>query len=276
MLGTGTYTKGTIIMNRTLGLALSFVPLLGFAACSSSERIGAATTSTSDVATTSTVDPAATTTTEAVTTTVAATAVETTAVPPTSDDTPPPMPALRGGGIGATDFGATDDEVLSLLSPAYGGVATDASQTFTLNESPDLWTDEFGEAAFVTPIARIVCFANTVCTYFGGTDAANLTFLGWEINGEASPEPATIEGIVIGDRWSDHAASMTRDPGGCYSYGYGTTIDGITVGMISSGDMFNFYDDAADTWSDGFPDPATVTIVYLSAGERVFSLYEDC
>jgi hypothetical protein len=134
------------------------------------------------------------------------------------------MPALRGGGIGSLDFGVADDDVLALLTSAYGGLRSDDSQTFTVNDG-DLWTDEFGEGAFVTPIARTVCFVNTVCTYFGGTDAANLTFLGWEVNGEESPEPATIEGIMIGDLWSTHTASMTRNAGGCYNYGYGTTIE---------------------------------------------------
>ena len=264
-------------MNRTLGLALGIFALVGISASSSSERIGSATSTTVD-GTTTTVDPSVTSTTDGTATTVVATTIaesSTTAAPPTSDDTPPPMPALRGGGIGSLDFGVADDDVLALLTSAYGGLRSDDSQTFTVNEG-DLWTDEFGEGAFVTPIARTVCFVNTVCTYFGGTDAANLTFLGWEVNGEASPEPATIEGIMIGDLWSEHSDSMTRNPGGCYNYGYGTTIDGITVGMISNDVMFNSYVEDGGTWVDGDPDPSTVTIVYLSGGDRVFSLFEDC
>ena len=266
-------------MNRTLGVAVGLAAVAALVSCSSSERIGAASTST-DSSTTTTVESATSTTDASATTSTSpattAVAPETTVAPPTTADGPPPMPTLRGNGIGARDFGATDDEVLALLTPVYGGVNTDTSMTLPLNDSPGLWTDEFGETAFVTPLVRTVCFVNTVCTYFGGTDAPNLTFLGWDINGEASPEPTTIEGIMISDTWATHAASMTRDPGGCYSYGYGTTLDGIEVGMISSGEMFNFYDDATATWADGNPDPADVTLVYLSAGERVFSLFEDC
>lgn len=266
-------------MSRTLGLALGLVTLVGTAACSSSERISSATT-TGDTGVTTTIDSATTSTTDAsvsTSTSPATTAVapETTVAPPTSTEAPS-MPVLRGNGIGAVDFGATDDAVLALLTPWYGGVNTDASMSLPLNDSPGLWTDEFGETAFVTPLVRTVCFVNTVCTYFGGTDAPNLTFLGWDISGEASPEPATIEGIMIGDRWNLHFDSITRQGGGCYSYGYGTTLDGIEVGMISSGELFNFYDDSTGTWADGNPDPADVTIVYLSAGDRVFSLFEDC
>jgi len=250
------------------------------AACSSSERVGSASVPGGDssLATSSTTD----TTTSAVPTTTAPTATiavtSTSAAPPVTPapTVAPALPLLLGDGIGTASFGDGDDAVLALLTPAFGGVATDTSETFDVNVGVDSWQSSDGELQYTAPIARKVCFGNQVCTVFGGASAGDLAFTGWFVDEGSGPTAQTIEGIRQGDTWASHFAAITRLPGGCYSYGSATSLDGISIGMISSGELFNFYDDSAGTWSDGFPDPAAVTIVDLSAGDLVISLFADC
>jgi hypothetical protein len=263
-------------MHRTKSAILAVLAIAGMAACSSSERVGGVADSSSAVSTTTDM---ATTTSSASTTSAAP---ETT-LPPAPPDTPaptaptaPPTPLLLGDGIGTASFGDSDDAVLALLTPAFGGVASDTSQTLDVNVGVDTWQSADGELQYTAPIARDVCFANKVCVTFGGADAADLRFTGWYANEEGAPAAETIEGIHLGDTWAAQLAAITRLSGGCYSYGTGTSTDGIEVGMISSDEMFNYYDDATSTWLDGAPDPAAVEIVYLAAGDLVVSLFADC
>ena len=263
-------------MHRTKFSLLALLAIVAMAACSSSQRVESATDISAD--STTTVDPGATTSSASTT----SAAPETTLAPvppPTAASTippAPPAPLLLGDGIGTASFGDSDDDVLALLTPAFGGVASDTSQTLDVNVGVDTWQSADGELQYTAPIAREVCFTNKVCVTFGGADAADLAFTGWYVNDEGAPAAETIEGIHLGDTWATHLAAITRLSGGCYSYGSGTSTDGIRIGMISSGEMFNYYDDATSTWLDGAPDPAVVDIVYLSAGDLVVSLFGDC
>lgn len=265
---------------RTLLVGLVGLALLGLAACSSSERVGGATVPATD----STIAGGTTTLEAGSTTTAAATtlAPETT-VPATPAPTPAPTAAptpaallLLGDGIGTASFGDTDDDVLALLTPGFGGIATDSSQTLDVEVGVDTWQSADGEIQYTARIARDVCFTNRLCAVFGGPDSANLVFTGYYVNEEGSPAVVTIEGIHLGDTWGSVLGAITREPGGCYTYGYGTTVDGIEVGMISESEMFNYFDEPSGTFVDGEPDPATVTIVYLAAGDLVISLFADC
>lgn len=268
-------------MQRTHRTILAALTLVGLAACSSSERVGGATVPVTDstIAGSSTTVDAGSTTTAAPTTTAAA---ETT-VPATPAPTPAPTAApapvallLLGDGIGTASFGDTDDDVLALLTPGFGGVATDSSQTLDVNVGVDTWQSADGEIQYTARIARDVCFNNGLCAVFGGPDAANLVFTGYYVNEEGSPAVVTIEGIHLGDTWASVLGAITRQPGGCYTYGTGTSVDGIEVGMSAETEMFNSFDEASGTFVDGDPDPSTVTIVYLAAGDLVVSLFADC
>lgn len=262
------------------------LPLLGISAllvlaagCSSEASVGSAS-STSTPGSSTTVADSSTT---APATTVAAT-TSTTAAPPTSAAPPPTAPPttapaavyLLSSGIGTAAFGDTDDAVVPYLTAAFGGVATDASQTFPVNVGVDQWQNSDGDLEYTAQFQREVCFGNSVCTSYGGPSAADLRFTGWYVTDAAAPPAATPEGIRVGDTWASHTGDITRRAGGCYSYGYGDTTGGVFVGMASTGEMFNYYDDSTSTWLDGNPDPALVTVAYMEAGDLVVFLYGDC
>ena len=268
-------------MQHTKRLMVAAVALIGMAACSSSERVGSGSTPVTD----STLAGSSTTAIDAGSTTTAAptTLAPETTVPATPAPTPAPTAAptpaallLLGDGIGTASFGDTDDDVLALLTPGFGGVASDSSQTLDVNVDVDQWQSADGELQYTARLAREVCFTNLLCAVFGGPDAANLVFTGYYANEEGSAPVVTIEGIHLGDSWASALGAITRLPGGCFTYGSGTTTDGIEVGMVAETEMFNYFDEPSGTFVDGAPDPSTVTIVYLTAGDLVISLFADC
>lgn len=269
-------------MNARHRTLLLLPALAGLAvACSSEASVGGgSTSSTSSVAVDSTSTTAVDSSTSAPSSSVeptASTAVPTTAPAPTAAPTTAPASAfLLSTGIGTATFGDTDDVVVPYLSGAFGGIATDSSATFPVNVGVDQWQNADGDLEYTAQYQRTVCFSNALCASFGGPSTADLRFTGWWIDEARAPFAETTEGIRIGDTWASHLGDIARRAGGCYSYGYGDTAGGIFLGMSSSGEMFNYYDDSTSTWLDGNPDPALVTVAYMEAGDLVRFLYDDC
>ena len=253
------------------------------AGCGSDGDGGAATTSPSAVSTTAppstttapTTVPASTTTAPLPSTTTRTTAAPTTtAAPITAADL-----VLRSDGIGPVVFGAAAADALGTFTALLGPATADNARAYPVDDGGGSFTDDTGEFVFEFHFGRTVCFVNGLCTQFGGDTAESVQFVGWSygVPEEAiSREPAlfTAAGVGPDSRWSDHLDVMEVGPGGCYSYGTGTT-EGIGLDLLSTGVWFLVVDDAGNA-TPTLPDPADVTVVLMRAGALEGYLFGDC
>ncbi len=224
-----------------------------------------ASTATATTATTATTSESTTTATTATTATTTATTIAT--VELTAADL-----VLRSDGIGPIDFDAPVADVLAQLIEVLGTPASDESTDYPQDNGGGEYqtADEF---AFAHPFGRQVCFANGLCTSFGGTAPDDLTFVGWLMSNGEPPLLQTAAGVTVGARWADLIDTIKID-GGCMILGY-SQLDGVDVRLESSGEVFQGFDEAGNLF-EGTPDPADVTVNLLSAGDREYALFGDC
>jgi hypothetical protein len=264
------------------GVPLALVAL-SIAACGGTgapQVVQSNSASTAPGQTTTTADPAASTT--AVDTTVADTS--TTVLDTTTSTTvvvtttaPPLTPAdlvLRSDGIGPLVFGAPVADTLGILTPALGPTIIDESANYPNEPTPGQFESVEGDYGFAHPYERQVCFNNSLCITFGGSAPDRLAFVGWELSAGNPPLLLTTTGITVGSRWADFAGSMTVEQGGCFTQGFGQTA-GVNLYLESTGELFGGYDEAGN-YVVGNPDPADVTVTFLSAGNLRIFLYGDC
>ena len=277
------------------------------AGCSSAGTDSSAATAASAVATdppTASAAPptateAASTTATPVTTATPATTVAATTPPTTIPATPAPttLPAttttaappettvaptaadlvLRADGIGPASFGMAAGTVVALLGAVLGAPA-DQSDAHFPNAAGDHFEDADGNA-FATEFARFTCFTNDLCVSFGGATADALTFAGWSYasSGDGpmpSPALSSVDGVRPGVTWSAVAAVVDVDDNGCYTTGYGDA-SGIHI-VLQSPEAWFGSNGVSPTYVSVTPDPSTVTIIQLRAGEQSYSIYEDC
>ena len=180
---------------------------------------------------------------------------------------------LRPDGVGPLRFGTNIVPVLDTLAGILGEPLSDAAYSYPEAGGPG-FTDQFGDFGFVQPFGRQTCFENEFCVEAGGPSPADLVFVGWSQYEAAIETLATADGITVGARWSEHADLIEVDEGGCYSFGTGS-IGRIDLALESSGTMFSA-PDGSGGFISAVPDPSTVTVVGLSAGDLRVSLFADC
>ncbi len=253
---------GTTTLTTTLTTALALA-LMALPACSSSRTSAPASTGTgSSVPATSTPD---TTDTTAVTTPDTAT--------PTTPASAADMMELRQDGIGSTFLGDPAADVIAALTAALGAPVTDESADYPNPDGAGNFLDSFDEVQFVAQRGRTVCFGNSLCLFFGGPDAATLSFAGWSYTDDPAAAMHTLSGVTIGSRWADFA-SMEVYEGGCYTVGSGVA-DGVRLWVQSSGTQFSEVDTLGN-WVNNLPDPADVTVMSLESGDMPLFLAGDC
>lgn len=242
----------------------------------------ATTTSPSTATTPSTTPPAPTSTTDST--------VPASTQPPTpASSTSPPTTAgvvespddltLVADGILPLRFGGRDSDVVAALSELFGDPVSDRSVRYPVADD-GLFVTEDGEQAFIAPFGRTVCWADALCTEFGAGAPESLIFTGWSLGPEAEGSPteplATERGIAIGSVLADVAELVTYDPAqACLQVAYGFAA-GVEVDLLSADGVFAAPNSDGDGVDVREPDPSQVTVTRLSAGERPFSLFEDC
>ena len=208
-----------------------------------------------------------TTTTSAAPATTSAPA--TTAAPVTAADL-----TLASNGVHPFEFGDADAAVVAGLTAALGSPLLDRAQAYPDAADDGTFLDATSEEGFIDPFGRTVCFPNELCTHFGGPTADSLTFTGWRLDSDGSPQVTTAAGVTAGSLLSDHLDDIDVGEGGCYTNGFGYT-DGINVGLLSTGEPFATFD-ADGNYLTNTPDPATVTVLSMTAGEVPYFIYGDC
>lgn len=243
-------------------------------ATATSTTVDEAAATTTTVATTTTPAPttsAAASTTAAPSTTAAATSTTTTVAPLTAADLD-----LAPAAIGPVAFGTGVDPALAVLTPLLGPPATDDSTEFPFaDEVTGAYLNDADEI-FAFPLQRRICFANGLCTSFGGRSTDDLQLVGYDYyTAEAPVEPVltTVLGLPLGATWGDFPDAMTAQAGGCYSQGVGES-GGVQLILISSGELFGTFD--GETYTSAVPDPSQVTVYGMVSGENASYLYDDC
>lgn len=250
--------------NRRLPTVLGAVGITAvlLAACSSSRSSTASTT-----------DGGSTIPTSAPATTAPASVPPSTAAPATTTTVPVDMMLLRSDGIGSLNFGGRDTDVVAALAAVLGAPASDANDSYPTPNGAGAYLSLEGDVQFGSPLGRTVCFANSLCAYFGGPAAGSLTFVGYTYGDDPAAGMHTASGVTIGSRWSDFA-SMTVYEGGCYTAGTGM-VDGVRLWVQSSGTPFTEIDGGGN-WITHLPAPADVTVLSLDAGDYPLFLAGDC
>ncbi|MCB1000060.1 MAG: hypothetical protein KDB40_12250 [Acidimicrobiales bacterium] len=183
---------------------------------------------------------------------------------------------LGEAAIGPVAFGTGVDPAIAVLAAVLGVAAIDETHEYPYaDEVTGVYLDD-EDGIFAFPLLRRVCFANGLCTSFGGRDAADLQLVGYDYYSAevpADPVLTTTAGVPLGARWSDHLDAMTADPGGCYSQGFGASGGAMLV-LVSNGEFFGTFD--GETYVTAVPDPSVVTVYGIFSGENPGYLYDDC
>jgi len=173
--------------------------------------------------------------------------------------------------VGDIAFGATPDVAIEVLSAALGVPISDLAANFpTLIDG--LSVDLESELGFAHPAARTVCWT-ALCAFFGGDVLSAMVFVGWDLSQTPAVPLATVEGITVGTRWIDVVASMSIEPGGCPTSGFGSTLSGVELRVV--GGAFNRTDEDGE-YVELLPSPTEVTVVGLAAGSRIIDLEQGC
>ncbi len=260
---------------RTLATTLGLALLVAATACSSSKSLqGAATPASTESAGT------ATTTSAAIADTVPEpTAITTTSELPsttgsTTTSTLPIDPAvLRADGIGRFTLGDESGGVVDGLRAVLGAPVSDTYAEYPVAGGLGEYTTVEGETGFVAPMGRTTCWSMNFCAEFGGATHESMSFTGWTYQNDPGATLHTASGVTVRTRLSD-APTIVADEGGCYSAGSGT-VEGIRLGLESSGDPFSSFDDAGN-YVVGSPSPADVTVTWMETGHVPTFLYGDC
>jgi hypothetical protein len=172
-------------------------------------------------------------------------------------------------------FGDRDVDVVPALSAEFGEPVSDTMAEYPTAEE-GVFLDPSGEAAFVAPFGRTVCYANSFCVFFGAGAPETLILTGWRLRDDAPSDLATRDGITTGSVLAEYADIITFDPASsCGGLAFGAA-DGIDVYLSSADGPFAV--PAAD--GDGLeildPDPALVTVSEMRAGELPRDIFGDC
>lgn len=181
---------------------------------------------------------------------------------------------LASTGLGGFVFGAPGDLMIHVVTESLGAPTFDASDEFATPEG-GLYLDASMTTAFTMPFGRVVCWTD-LCATFGGPDPASPAFVGWQYErrgGIASPALTAASGVTVGSRWSDVADRISVEPGGCFDVGYGITSDGISL-ALEGGEFTRL--DGDGNLLEFTPDPATVTVFRMSAGDRFVPTEGGC
>jgi hypothetical protein len=184
---------------------------------------------------------------------------------------------LRVDGIGPLAFGTPAADVVGRFGDVLGPATSDESVAYPNEPMPGQFESADGSTGFSHPHERTVCFANGLCTTFGGSTPEQLAFVGWEHGSaivDTAPTLLTADGVTIGSRWADFAGVMTVSDLGCAAIGYGETA-GVGLELAATTGAA-FAPQFGPT--DGFeqPDPDVVFITGLSAGDQRQFLTNDC
>lgn len=259
-------------MRRRIATSLALAAIVAsVAACSSSHRVGSAS---STVATSTTTAIESTVPgTDAAASTVAPTSTSSTSTS-TSTTTPAPEPlVLRSDGVGAFALGAEVADVVDGISAQLGHTVTDETRTYPTADGLGQYQTADGEFGFVAPVGRSVCWSVQLCAEFGGATAAAMSFAGWSYRADPTHALHSPSGVTLDMRLSD-APTIHADEGGCYSVGSGE-VDGIRLTLQSSGEPFGSFDESGNYVSN-LPNAADVTVTWMEAGEVPVFLYGDC
>lgn len=184
---------------------------------------------------------------------------------------------LRVDGIGPLTFGTRAADVVGRVGDVLGPTTSDESVAFPNESMPGQFESADGSTGFTHPYERTVCFANGLCTTFGGTAPEQLAFVGWEQGSatvDTAPALLTADGVTIGSRWADFAGVLTVSDLGCAAIGYGETA-GVRLELVATTGAA-FAPQFGPT--DGFeqPSPDVVLVTGLSAGDQRQFLTNDC
>ena len=215
---------------------------------------------------------------------VASDAVAATVAPeslPQPEETPAPAPSradlvLRSNGVGSSDFGLADIDVIPVVTALLGNPVDDRLGEYpTYDDEYNTYVD-FEDTGFLAPFGRTTCYDNQFCLHFGGDTSDDVRFVGWSQNGfdSASAPLVTADGVTIGSRYADHLGVMTVNEGGCFTQGSGE-IAGVVLLVSSESVPFSSFDDAGN-YVGQTPDPADIVVTSLQAGDEPLYLFADC
>ncbi|MCE9621708.1 MAG: hypothetical protein K8R99_05115 [Actinomycetia bacterium] len=248
------------MISKRLACVVAMTAALGvLGACSSTKSSGPAET----VAPTDSVEATDPPTTPAPTT------IEPTTLAPTT--TVAARPFLRGDGLGAFDFGASDTDMTAGMSLT---VLSDDSSAYPTDFGDGLFLNVAGDYTFQYQSGRSVCWddgaGNYLCAHFGGADATHLGLVGWEYY-TLSGSPTNLGNFysAVGATINAELSAVAGVPpiaGECYGYS-NVFVDDILLDVrTTSGDSFGTYGDDG-SYTLVVPQPAA-TVTYLQAGER--------
>jgi hypothetical protein len=176
---------------------------------------------------------------------------------------------LRSNGFGLFDFGTPDTTMVPSLPPELGGFSADTTSPSLAASGSVFEVEDAPGVTFAFPAVRVLCY-HEICFYFGGPTAASLTFVGWSFTADAPGTPLFLglkdaAGVSIGSKESDFPADIMATPGGpCPNRGLGTSGTGLVLTL--DGTVFSTTD-AAGNPQPQTPDPTTVTVTEMDAGQ---------
>jgi hypothetical protein len=184
---------------------------------------------------------------------------------------------LRSNGVGGSVFGDNPASVLATISPVLGASDYTVDQTYpdTLPSGRFFNPDSYD--SFTYRYSRHACFlTNSFCALFGGSNAATLTFVGWDYFGTENARLIDTNGLGMGTRGSNLPGSIASiASNGCYSYGPGTAASGIRLGLVSDGLWFSTV--APDGTIVGhMPPQSDVVVESMWAGDEIIYTEGDC
>jgi hypothetical protein len=179
---------------------------------------------------------------------------------------------LRSTSIGDAPFGLSPAPTIAYLQSVLGPPTTDFSEAFPVFNGGYYFAPN--EDAFEYPFGRGVCFNGGLCAYFGGASVASLAFRGYAYSGDPLSRLFDEAGLSVNALAADYPAAMSYTPGGCFSYGSGTSTSGINLVLYSRGLEFTRVTPAGE-YINQLPAASDVFIVDMTAGALI-TAYSDC
>ena len=201
----------------------------------------------------------------------------TTAPPAATTVAPEPLDDLTliFDGVVPFRFGDRDVDVVPALSAEFGEPVSDAMAEYPTAEE-GVFLDPSGEAAFVAPFGRTVCYTNSFCVFFGAGAPETLILTGWRLSDDTPSDLVTHDGIAAGSVLAEYADIITFDPTlSCGDLAFGAA-DGIDVYLLSADGPFAVPAAGGDGLEILDPDPALVTVSEMRAGELPRDIFDDC
>ena len=176
-------------------------------------------------------------------------------------------------GVDALRFGDPAETTVDVLTARFGPASTDETTEFPVVGDYGGFESLDGEVGFDFAYGREVCFVAKVCVVLGGNTSDGLALVGWHTLYE---DAVTVDGLRVGSRWSDFPGLISVIPGSACYQTAGGDAGGVHLWLTSDGTWFEQYDEATGTYTEGFPDPADVTVYKMEAGTQVLALVGDC